>query len=152
MTYKGFEISDDRIDKAVDTYGCSIAEACDMILEDEGKIAPSAETVAEIAVIEKKAKDMKRHYEKSDKPRKPSTKERKVDTEKGFLLAEVKALVETLGAVETVVKTETELSFDFNGNHYTFKLTKHRPPKTQADKPPEGLKKIKKMLDKLEKI
>ena len=129
MTYKGFEIADEKIDKAVDTYGCSIAEACDMILEDEGKIAPSAETVAEIAAIEKKAKDMKRHYEKSDKPRKPSTKERKVDETKGRLLKEVKALVENIGATETVVETETELHFTFEGAKYTFKLTKHRPPK-----------------------
>jgi hypothetical protein len=26
-------------------------------------------------------------------------------------------------------KTETEIEFGYGGNHYTIKLTKHRPPK-----------------------
>ena len=129
MKYKGFEISDELIDKTVDNLGCSIAEACDMILEESGKVEESEEQKAEIAALEKKAKDGKRHYEKSDKPRKPTTKERKVDQTKGRLLAEVKTLIEGLGATDTSIKTETELHFTYEGGEYTFKLTKHRPPK-----------------------
>ena len=100
-----------------------------MILEEDGKIAPSAETEKAVAEIEKEAKGMKRHYEKSDKPRKPSVKVRKVDETKGLLLKGVQALVEGMGAVETVLETETELHFTYEGAKYTFKLTKHRPPK-----------------------
>lgn len=129
MKYKGFEVDDNKIDEYVEKLDCSIIEACDLILEEQGKIAESAETTKAIKADEKEANKGKRRYEKSDKPRKPSTKERKVDEEKGRLLTDVKVLIEGLGATETVLKTETELSFTLNGNKYTFKLTKHRPPK-----------------------
>ena len=56
-------------------------------------------------------------------------RERKVDAEKGYILNCVKGLVEEIGGIDTSVKTETELSFIYNGNKYTLKLTKHRPPK-----------------------
>jgi hypothetical protein len=52
-----------------------------------------------------------------------------VDTEKGHILNCVKSLIEEIGGTGTSVKTETELSFVYNGNNYTLKLTKHRPPK-----------------------
>ena len=129
MKYKGFEIDDNKIDALVESLECSISEACDLILEESGKVAESEETKKAIAEKESKANGGKRHYEKSGKPRKPSTKERKVDEEKGSLLRKVKELVEEVGATETALKTETELSFTLNGNRYTFKLTKHRPPK-----------------------
>ena len=129
MNYKGFEVDDVKIDDYVERLDVSIIEACELILEEEGKIAESAETTKAINEDAKKANNGKRHYEKSDKPRKPSTKERKVDAEKGRLLSDVKVLIEGLGAENVTMKTETELSFDFNGNKYTFKLTKHRPPK-----------------------
>jgi hypothetical protein len=45
------------------------------------------------------------------------------------LLNDVKVLIEGLGATETALETETELHFTFEGAKYTFKLTKHRPPK-----------------------
>lgn len=64
---------------------------------------------------------------KEKKPRKP--KERKVDAEKGAILTEIKKLIEQIGGNDIAVKTETELSFVFNSNSYTLKLTKHRPQK-----------------------
>ena len=129
MKYKGFEIDDARIDDLVERLECSIAEACDLILEESGKVEESAETKAEIKAKEMADRKNKRRYEKSDKVRKTSTKERKVDATKGRLLGDVKVLIEGLGATETVLKTETELHFTFEGANYTFKLTKHRPPK-----------------------
>lgn len=76
----------------------------------------------------KKAK-ANRRYEKSDAPRKKTVKERKVDHEKGGLLTAIKTAVETFGGVVSSVKNEAEFSFTFNGNSYTVKLVKHRPPK-----------------------
>lgn len=119
MTYKGFEVDDAKVDELVEKLGCSIADACECILDDEGKIETPREEVA----------PQKRRYEKSDKARKKSTKERKVDEEKGHLLGCVKVLLEGLGAEIKDIKTETEVSFQYGGNDYTFKLTKHRPPK-----------------------
>jgi hypothetical protein len=75
-----------------------------------------------------KAKQIKR-YEKAEKPkaeRKP--KERKVDQTKGFILGELHKTLETFVEI-TNVKTETEISFVYNDESYTLKLTKHRKGK-----------------------
>lgn len=127
MEYKGFNIDDNKIDAYVDNLGISIAEACDLILEESGKVKEDKATTDAIDRLAKA--DGKRHYEKSAKERKAVKRERKVDTTKGFLLDEVSALVEDLGAVVTARKTETETTFTYEGATYTFKLTKHRPPK-----------------------
>ena len=68
----------------------------------------------------------KKEDAKSEKPRKSSAKERKVDATKGRILNDCRVLLEGLGALVTSLKTETELSFDFEGESYTLKLTKHR--------------------------
>lgn len=125
MKYKGFTIDDNKIDKYVDELECSIAEACELILEENGKIEESEDTRKAIAEMIKKTA---RRYEKSGN-RKKTEKVRKVDETKKHLLECVKTLVEGFGATETATKTETELTFNFEGERYTFKLTKHRPPK-----------------------
>ena len=123
MKYKGFTVDDNKIDEYVEKLECSIADACELILEENGKIQPSEETIK--AQTEKSTK---RRYEKSSTKR-TTKKERKVDEEKGYLLGCVKTLVEGLGATDTALKTETELGFTYGENRYTFKLVKHRPPK-----------------------
>ena len=125
MKYKNFEVNDNKVDEYVEKLGCSIVEACELILEEDGKIEESAETKEAIAKAEKNAP---RRYEKSGK-RKKTEKVRKVDATKKFFLDEVSALVEDLGAVVVERKTETETTFTFQDERYTFKLTKHRPPK-----------------------
>ena len=129
MKYKGFEVDDNKIDEYVEKLEISISEACDLILEESGKVEESAETKAEIKAKETADRQNKRRYEKSDKVRKTSVKERKVDETKKRFLEDVKVLIEGLGATETALETETELHFTFEGEKYTFKLTKHRPPK-----------------------
>lgn len=125
MRYNGFDVDDNKIDEYVEKLGCSIADACDLILEESGKQEESEETKNAIRNAEKNAP---RRYEKSGN-RKKTEKVRKVDVTKGKLLDEVSALMEDLGAVIINRKTETETTFTFEGATYTFKLTKHRPPK-----------------------
>lgn len=125
MEYKGFKIDDKKIDDYVEKLDISIIEACDLILEEDGRIEESEETKNAIRNAEKNAP---RRYEKSGN-RKKTEKVRKVDATKGMLLDEVSALMENLGAVVINRKTETETTFTFEGATYTFKLTKHRPPK-----------------------
>ena len=125
MLYHGFEVDDNKVDEYVEKLGCSIVEACDLILEESGKQEESEETKKAIKEAEKNAP---RRYEKSGN-RKKTEKIRKVDVTKGMLLDEVSALVEDLGGVVINRKTETETTFTFEGETYTFKLTKHRPPK-----------------------
>ena len=122
MEYKGYKVDDNKIDEYVEKLDISILEACDLILEEEGKIEESQETKQAIKDAEKNAP---RRYEKSGN-RKKTEKVRKVDETKGLLLANVKTLIEGMGATNTTIKTETELNFDYEGENYTFKLTKHR--------------------------
>lgn len=126
MEYKGFKVDDNKVDNYIEKLGCSIIEACELILEEDGKLEESEETKKAIKDAEK---NVKRRYETSTKERKKTDKVRKVDETKGYLLKCVKTLIEGLGASATEIKTETELKFDFEGASYTFKLTKHRPPK-----------------------
>lgn len=125
MKYNGFEVDDTKIDEYVEKLDLSIAEACELILEENGEIEESAETKKAIKDAEKNAP---RRYEKSGS-RKKTEKVRKVDETKGKLLANVKTLIEGMGAKVESIKTETELKFTYEGASYTFKLTKHRPPK-----------------------
>ena len=135
MEYKGFKVDDNKVDEYVDKLDISIFEACELILEEEGKLEETEETKKAIKEAEKNAP---RRYEKTGErkkvvkktgERKKVVKVRKVDETKEFLLRNVKTLIEGLGANATEIKTETELKFDFDGASYTFKLTKHRPPK-----------------------
>ena len=73
---------------------------------------------------------VKKEYAKAEKPRNAKPRERKVDEDKAEL---TDLLADCLIDNEILVtgrKTETEISFDYKGNHYTLKLTRHRPPKT----------------------
>jgi hypothetical protein len=96
--------------------------------EDDGEPV-TREEAEEMARMELGAKENCKQYVQSEKPKKKAERVRKVDDEKGRLLADVKTLFEGLGAEVLSTKTETEIEFLFNGNHYTIKLTKHRPPK-----------------------
>lgn len=75
----------------------------------------------------KKAKEVKR-YEKADKPTSKSKKERKIDENKKLILGRLHKTLETFVKI-TNVKTETEISFVYNDEEYTLKLTKHRKGK-----------------------
>lgn len=79
-----------------------------------------------------KVKDLqvKKEYAKSDKPRKNTPKERKIDLEKSSILSVLSVALAQNGIEVTEQKTETELKFILNENSYTLKLTKHRPKKT----------------------
>jgi hypothetical protein len=93
--------------------------------EDDGEPVTRAEA-EEMARMELGAKENCKQYVQSEKPKKKAERVRKVDTEKGQLLSDVKTLFEGLGAEIIGTKTETEIEFLFNGSHYTIKLTKHR--------------------------
>lgn len=126
MEYKGFKVDDNKIDEYVEKLDLSITEACELILEEEGKIEEPKEVTA---IIKETEKNAPRRYEKSATDRKKAVKERKVDETKKKILNGVKALLEEMGAEVLEVKTETEIKMNYDGASYTLKLTKHRPPK-----------------------
>ena len=83
------------------------------------------EEATEMAEMEIKA-NSNRRYEKSEKKKKSPTRERKVDKTKLEMLSCTRVLMEGLGAVTIAVKNESELTFSYEGNKYTFKLIRHR--------------------------
>lgn len=117
---KTYNIPDREIE-ALMKLGITKEEAVTTWLDDEG-ITVNAEQEQSVA----DSKKLGRHYEQSGKARKKTTKERKVDETKGWLLGCTKTLIEGMGATNITIKTETELNFDYEGENYTFKLTKHR--------------------------
>lgn len=71
-----------------------------------------------------------RHYVQGDKPkteRKP--RERKVDSEKLFLLQGLASGLENKIGLDVIYENEVKLHFNYNGSSYSVTLTKHRPPK-----------------------
>lgn len=120
---KEINIPDKDISNLMASLDISKDEAIDTWLDDHDYIDN-----AEAEEMTKKAKQLRR-YEKSDNERKKTVRERKVDAEKGGLLSAIKTAVETFGGAVVSVKNEAEFSFTFNGNSYTVKLVKHRPPK-----------------------
>ena len=86
------------------------------------------EEAEEMAEMEIKANGIKR-YEKSDKPRKKVTKERKVDETKKRVIQAVRVLLEGMNIDVTNVKNESEISFTVEDDDFTFKLIKHRKKK-----------------------
>lgn len=90
--------------------------------EGEPVTKEEAEQMAEWEMKSKAA----RENAKSDAQRKPSTRERKVDETKKRILNNCRVLLEGMGAVYAQTKTETEVSFTFEGEEYSLKLVKHR--------------------------
>ena len=98
-------------------------EAEELYISDHENLA-----TPEMLEMERKARALKR-YEKSDTPRKKSSRERKVDHEKKQILALLEGAIRDHADTAPTVKNEAEFSFFWNGNSYTAKLIKHRPPK-----------------------
>lgn len=99
-------------------------EEAEQLWEDDH----SDEILPEVAEMEKKAQKIRR-YEKSNAPRKPSSRERKVDPHKKHLINCIRVLLEGLKAEIEPLTNETDLHFTYEGASYSVKLTKHRPPK-----------------------
>lgn len=120
---KEINIPDGDIKKLMTSLDISKDEAIEVWLDDNNYTDNE-----EAEAMTQKAK-ANRRYEKSDAPRKKTVRERKVDAEKGGLLTAIKTAVEAFGGIVSSVKNEAEFSFTYNGNSYTVKLVKHRPPK-----------------------
>lgn len=127
MIYKGYNVDDNKVDEYVEKLDCSMYEACQLILEEQGKVAPTEETKKEVAETEKKAKG-KRRYEQTDKPRKAVAKTRKVNENKRYILNKI---IETFGTEISDIKvtSETAVDFKYNEKSYTLRLVEHREKK-----------------------
>lgn len=84
------------------------------------------QTLATKPTKEQKAMLRKVIHASSDKTRKTSAKERKVDEEKKQILITV---ADVLQEFSPKINKETEINFVIGENSFTLKLTRHRNPK-----------------------
>lgn len=122
-----------EIQKYMDKLGITKAEAEQLWQDDhEDYVSP------EMAEMEKKAKQIKR-YEKSDTPRKKTSRERKPDPDKREIISTVAKNLERcvfdrvddydLCVDIKILKPEREITFRVGSDEYSLVLTKHRPKK-----------------------
>lgn len=116
----------EQIKNLMQTLNISEAEALEIIEEDKeiDRGAKLHELPEDLKAGAKKARRADR--------KKPAEihRERKVDETKKRILEYCRIPLEDAGAKVLEVKTETEILFEFAGETYTLKLTKHRPPKS----------------------
>lgn len=91
--------------------------------EQDGEPITREESL-EMARMELGAKEIK-NYAQAEKPRKKSTKERKVDIEKLTILTMLAETLAENGYNDTEIEKEIAIHF----SNYSLKLTRHRPPK-----------------------
>lgn len=121
--YEGDEIT---IKSNMQEWGLSRDDAVRMYFEDLGLVEAGGKIA--ITAVTNGSKP-KRTYVKSDKPRKVSTRERKVDETKKGLMAGFSVYIEGKGGIINSTKNEVEISFTFGEDDYTLKLIKHRKSK-----------------------
>ena len=124
MKYKGYNVPDDIIDSYVDKLGCSIVEACDAWLCDNGKaVSAEADAMTKKAQFAGVGKIVDAEYKKAN--RKP--RERKVDDDKLMIMEIINdAIHDNLDSNCIVRNAEKYIDFIYNDNHYTVNLVKHR--------------------------
>ena len=95
---------------------------------DELDECPNGYTLEELNEWLEKSKNVKVDHGIGKTKKAETKRERKVDETKKSLFEIVTHALN--GVVENgTMKNEVEYSFDYKGERYTFKLTKHRPPK-----------------------
>lgn len=89
------------------------------------------EEAEEMAKMEMNANENCKRYEKADVPRKKAERTHKPDDDKRCLMGCLHNFIENYEGRTNVLnfKPETEIEFEYNGNCYSLKLIKHRPPK-----------------------
>ena len=119
-------MNDKQAVQIMNALGCSYEEACQIIKDDEA-IEKGEKLFEQTAEQKKASKAMTtagggKHKEKAKRERKP-------DADKHKLMAALFQATDGLGLKNYQNVTDTEFSFEFNGNQYSVRLIKHRPAK-----------------------
>ena len=123
MKYNGYVIPDEVIDAYVDKLGCSIAEACDAWLCDNGKSnSAEADAMTNKAQIMGVGKVVDAEYKKTE--RKP--RERKINADKREIIQILDDALCNLADNVVVRNAEKYIDFYYNDKSYTINLVEHR--------------------------
>lgn len=117
------------IQKHMKTLKCTREEAIDIIACDDEIDGGNKELFALTDEQKKLVRRITKADKKPDTTKKPTKRERKVNENKKILIEKI---AEALADTENLsVKTETEISFSYNGKAYSVKLTEHREKKSE---------------------
>ena len=118
----------DAAKNLMEKLGCSYQEALEIIAADlEVEKMSVKEAQSDLTSEQKKA--VKKATITGSKKRTTVKRERKVDEVKKRFINGIRTYLRGCGAIVEQPKNETDLHFSFNNEHYSIKLTKHRPPK-----------------------
>lgn len=117
------------IQKHMKTLKCTREEAIDIIACDDEIDGGNKELFALTDEQKKLVRKITKADKKPETVKKPTKRERKVNENKKILIEKI---AEALAETENLsVKTETEISFTYNGKAYSVKLTEHREKKAE---------------------
>lgn len=127
MQYKGYNVPDDVIDSYVDNLGCSIVEACDAWLCDNGKaVCAEQDAMTKKAQFMGVGKMVDADYKKAE--RKP--REKKVNAEKRYIMKRVWDVLYSIADDVTLRNEEKYIDFSYEGKNFTLNLVEHRKEKS----------------------
>ena len=107
--------------------GCTPEEAAEILAED-AKIDKMTATEAYSDLTPEQRKAVKSATITGSKKRVPVKRERKIDQDKAVIMDILNdALIDNEILIHQI--TEGETQFEHNGNQFTVRLIKHRPPK-----------------------
>jgi hypothetical protein len=120
------------IQKHMATLKCSREEAIDLI-ECDDEIDKGNTDLFALTAEQKKIVRAVTKADKNPNAKRTVKRERKIDDDKKHIFDILRIPLEGYqlnGEIENLTcKNEAEISFTYNGNEYTVKLTKHRPKK-----------------------
>ena len=111
--------------------GCTLEEAFELLAEDE-KIDRMTVAEAQADLTQEQKQAIKKASLTGSKKRTEVKRERKIDEVKKRFINGIRVYLEGCGAQVEPLKNETDLHFIFENDHFSIKLTKHRPPKKQG--------------------
>jgi len=121
MKFKNFEVPDSIIDEYVDKLGCSIEEACEAWLCDNGKLENQ-----EQKILDKQAQGTVGQFVEAGKGSRPNRGKRAPDVDKQLLIQVIfDAFFGHVDEIE-IKNKEKYVDFVYNGANYTINLIKHR--------------------------
>ena len=115
-------MSEERIQSLMKNLHCTRAEAVAVIQSDEA--IDKGEQLFELSAEQKKA--VRQATSTGTRKRTATTRVRKVDEDKKYLISCFRVLLEGMKSTIISIKTETELTFSYKDEVYTLKLVKHR--------------------------
>lgn len=122
------KINQKKVEQLMKSLGCTEEEAISIIQEDEEiDSMPIKEVNSDLTAEQKKA--IKSVTKTGTKKQTAVKRERKIDETKKQLINGFGNYLILQGAIVEPLKTEAEMHFTLNGENYTIKLIKHRPPK-----------------------